>query len=300
MQLSRLLSAGALFLSFYTTADPLYWLASKNQLQLMLLGSVHVGHPDMYPLPTPVMDFLHESDGLIVEADIRQANTLQYPPVKWTSQQVLSPPQLQKLDSIASQLKLNAQRLRQSPPWQTAISLQMQVMNQAGYQPELGIDQYMIHQAETESIPVIGLESLQSQIDILAGLDQDGKELLTSTLEEWGETTQETDCLVTSWHQGDLEQLKSLIDHHEMSQEMSRQLEIKRNHHWLEQLTSPPIFSPQPAKYLVVVGTLHLIGQENLIQLLKEQGFTVTRQNTIQNSECRISQDNREHGQGTS
>ncbi|WNJ94557.1 TraB/GumN family protein [Vibrio ruber] len=292
MQLTRLLSVGAIMLSFYTQAEPLYWLASKNQMQLMLLGSIHVGHPDMYPLPKPVTDFLRDSDGLIVEADIRQANTLQYPPVEWTSQQVLSASELKKLESIAEQLNLNAQRLKASPPWQTAIGLQMQAISRLGYRADLGIDQYMIQQAASESIPIIGLESLQSQIDLLASMKQNGKELLTTTLEDWEENTHETECLVASWHQGDPEQLKQLIDHHDMSQEMSEQLEIQRNHRWLNQLTSPPIFSEHPSKYLVVVGALHLIGQENLIQLLTKQGFTVTRQNTIgkgtvQIDECR-------------
>ncbi|MDW6093596.1 TraB/GumN family protein [Vibrio rhizosphaerae] len=290
MQLTRLLSVGAILLSFYTHAEPLYWLASKNQMQLMLLGSIHVGHPDMYPLPQLVMDFLRDSDGLIVEADIRQANQLQYPPARWTSQQVLSASELEKLDSIAEQLNLNAQRLKTLPPWQTAIGLQMQAMNRLGFRADLGVDQYMIQQAASASIPIIGFESLQSQIDLLAGMKQNGKELLTETLKDWGKNPHETECLVTSWHQGDPEQLKQLIDNHDMSQEMSEQLEIQRNHRWLKQLMSPPIFSEHPSKYLIVVGALHLIGQENLIQLLTQQGFTVTRQNVIQPETSQTSQ----------
>jgi hypothetical protein len=290
MQLTRLLSVGAIILSFYTNAEPLYWLASKNQTQLMLLGSIHVGHPDMYPLPKPVMDFLRDSDGLIIEADIRQANKLQYPPVKWTSQQVLSTSELEKLDRIAEALNLNVQRLKASPPWQTAIGLQMQAINRLGYRADLGVDQYMIQKAESASIPIIGLESLQSQIDLLAGMKQNGKALLTTTLQDWGDDSHETECLVTSWHLGDPEQLKQLIDHHDMSQEMSEQLEVKRNHRWLKQLTTAPILTEHPSKYLVVVGALHLIGQENLIQLLTKQGFTVTRQNTIEKGTSQMDQ----------
>ena len=54
-------------------AEPLYWQAKKDDLTLTILGSVHVGDESMYPLPKQITDTLKESDGLIIETDIRKS-----------------------------------------------------------------------------------------------------------------------------------------------------------------------------------------------------------------------------------
>ncbi|WP_373054829.1 TraB/GumN family protein [Vibrio salinus] len=41
-------------------------------------------------------------------------------------------------------------------------------------------------------------------------------------------------------------------------------------------------------KYLVAVGLLHLIGNDNLIELLKEQGFAVVQKGRQEKSGCRF------------
>ena len=45
-----------------------------------------------------------------------------------------------------------------------------------------------------------------------------------------------------------------------------------RNHDWMTRL--PGIMAQQPS--LVVVGALHLAGEQGLVQLLRNEGFTVT------------------------
>lgn len=100
---SLFLSKGALFAHFlvpYVThfrlsakqavAEPLYWQAKKEDLTLTILGSVHVGDESMYPLPAQITDTLKQSDGLIVETDIRKTEGVVYPTTTVTTGDVLN------------------------------------------------------------------------------------------------------------------------------------------------------------------------------------------------------------------
>jgi uncharacterized protein YbaP (TraB family) len=286
MRLHRIISAGLLFLSFCAQSEPLFWLATQKNIQLMLVGSIHVGHPSMYPLPAPIINFLQTSDALVVEADTRQSDMIHYPPAHWATKQVLTHEQLTRLDTIAKQTGLNPRTLQQSPPWLTAITIQMQALNDLGYQAKLGIDQYFLRQAASLGKPVIGLESVQFQIDMLANLPQNGKELLISALDEWNQNRQTFQCMIKSWHRGDITALRTLIEQSTMSKDLTAQLEVQRNRQWAKKLLELQATASRPAKYLVVVGTLHLIGQQNLLQLLQRKGFQITQLNKSQETHC--------------
>lgn len=97
-------------------AEPLYWSATKGSTQLILLGSLHVGSDQLYPLPDQLAQKLKQSAGLVVETDIRHQSNITLPATTLSSEQVLSDEQLFVLDGIAQQLRLDAQQIRQQPP----------------------------------------------------------------------------------------------------------------------------------------------------------------------------------------
>ncbi len=68
-----------------------------------------------------------------------------------------------------------------------------------GYQADRGIDLYFMQQAEQHQLPILSLETLQFQVDLLAHLPNSGQELLVSLLDEWENNTQLTECMIGSW-----------------------------------------------------------------------------------------------------
>ncbi|CAK1728901.1 putative GumN protein [Vibrio crassostreae] len=274
-----------LFISHGSSAEPLYWKAQKEGKELLILGSVHVGDKSMYPLPSAIIDYLKQSDGLIVEADIRQAENLQYPKAEYTSEQVLSPLLKKKLVEASQSLNLNPQSLFMSPPWASALTLQMKQFESMGYQTQYGIDSFLIEQATQSNIPVLGLESLQFQIDLLTKLPNDGEDLLISGLEEWDEAVNTTHCMITSWKKGDGQNLAALGVSSEISPELSERFVYSRNHDWVEQLNSEH-FIADKSKHLLVVGSLHTVGEQNLLTLLKDKGFKVTQLSNSSKADC--------------
>ncbi|NOH94863.1 TraB/GumN family protein [Vibrio sp. AIC-3] len=269
-------------------AEPLYWQAKKDELTLTILGSVHVGDESMYPLPSAITDALKNSDGLIIETDIRKSDGVVYPRNKLTTADVLNTEQLQLLTDISKSLGMPTQQLLRSPPWATSLSIQMQQLKNLGYGSASGVDATLANKATTQDVPVISLEPLQFQIDLMTKQKDDGKEWLVSSLEEFDQTDRVVHCLIESWKAGDLAKLEAFSELSEMSPELEKAFLTDRNIDWANKLSSNDWKLKTKGNYMIVVGTLHLIGEGNLIQLLEKKGFSVIQQSQSQSAQCQF------------
>ncbi len=276
------------FLALSAQAEPLYWNATKGKLSLTIIGSVHVGDPSMYPLPKTIYQALYKSDGLIVESDTSNQEDIEYPLNSLTTEEVLSKEQLVMLDKITSELNINHMDFHQLPPWSTALSLQFLQLKKLGFVSEDGVDVHLMEKASSKHIPLVPLESMQFQIDLLTTQPDDGKELLTSILEEWDENKNMTQCLIKSWKAGDANNLEKMMQLSEMSPEMEKTFVHDRNQDWVQKLSSGH-FLPNPSgQYVMIVGALHLVGKGNVIELLEKKGFKVKPLNRSQKANCSI------------
>ncbi|KHA60390.1 polysaccharide biosynthesis protein GumN [Vibrio variabilis] len=267
-------------------AEPLFWQANKGALTYYIFGSVHVGDESMYPLPNKVTNKLQESDGLIIEADIRNTQGISYPPITLLSKDVLTNKHKDELKGIATLLELNSDQLLNSPPWAAALAIQMKQIEYLGYQAEKGVDTHLMNKASLRDTQIISLESLQSQIDLLTGQAQSGKELLVSAIEEFDHSEDATRCLIKSWQAGDLDKLIEFSSLTEMSPEFEQSFLIDRNLNWVKQLASPDWSKGNKGSYMMVVGTLHLIGEHSVIELLKQDGFAVKQLSESKQAFC--------------
>ncbi|MCG9543334.1 TraB/GumN family protein [Vibrio sp. Isolate33] len=269
-------------------AEPLYFQAKKDDLTLTILGSVHVGDESMYPLPTQITDTLKESDGLIVETDVRKTEGVVYPTTTVTTADVLSEDQQQLLTSISKSLGMSTQQLLSSPPWATSLSIQMQQLKNLGYGSAGGVDATLAYKATIQDVPLISLEPLQFQIDLIAGQKDSGKEWLVTSIEEFDQTDRVVHCLIESWKTGDITKLEDFAKLSEMPIELEKAFLTDRNVDWANKLSAKDWKLDSNGHYVLVVGTLHLIGDGNLLQLLEDKGFNVIQQSQSQQAQCQF------------
>ncbi|MFS1933753.1 TraB/GumN family protein [Vibrio splendidus] len=272
-------------------AEPLYWQAKKDDLTLTILGSVHVGDESMYPLPSAITDALKNSDGLVVETDIRKTDGVVYPTTKVTTSDVLNEEQKQMLVDITKSLDMPTQQLLNAPPWATSLSIQMQQLKNLGYGSAGGVDATLAYKATIQDVPVISLEPLQFQIDLMTKQKDDGKEWLISSLEEFDQTDRVVHCLIESWKAGDLAKLEAFAELSEMSPKLEKAFLTDRNIDWANKLSVIDWKLDPKGNYLIVVGALHLVGKGNLLELLEDKGFNVTQQSQSQQAQCQFEVD---------
>lgn len=274
-----------LFFSSFSFSTPQVWQASKEGVTFTIMGSVHAGRPDFYPLPEIIVTRFNNADALIVEADIINDTNVRFPKSKPTRTH-LNASQKQELTTVAADAGLPAENLLNLPPWQVAMALQMQQVNSMGLNQLLGVDLYFLSQTTAKNKPIIALETVQQQIDLLAKAENDGLELLTDTLKYWELSKDFMPCLIDSWLAGDEEKLTAIVDDMGTASDFEHKLIAERNHNWLKAMSDKSRFTE--GNYVMVVGALHLYGKQGLVPLLRNAGFDVKPLTQGERSTCTL------------
>ena len=137
------------------------------------------------------------------------------------------------------------------------------------------IDMAVQERANKMGRPSAGLESIDEQIDLLlnAPLQEQAKSLLeTCKADDLFEEM--SDYLIEAYMAQDLDAIGDIFSNPEMGGYGSEALEnliYKRNRNWAEKLVT---MMPERA-CLVCVGAGHLPGEQGLLQLLRDRGYTV-------------------------
>ncbi len=276
----------ALFTSFSSQAEPQYWLAKKGATEYMIIGSVHVGDKSMYPLPKALTEYLSQSSGLIIETDARNTEGIVYPPISVRTKEVLNSTQRQHLIKIAKDIGMAEVQLLNAPPWNSALAIQFALINKLGYVSDKGVDMHLIGIADKNNIPIISLESVQFQIDLITSQTDGGKEMLLSSISEYDAGEELVECLIESWKSGDGSMLEEASLTENASEEFNDAFLYSRNRDWAKKLDSGTVLPQKQGSYTVVVGSLHLVGKDNLIDLLAERGFDIAPLGNTHKAEC--------------
>lgn len=146
------------------------------------------------------------------------------------------------------------------------------------YDPKEQLDMYFQSKAHKKGRPIIALETMELQIDMLfnsAPVERQA-EILFCILSDVTTTIADTKQLADAYREQDLNKLLELAHKKNGTKCDPLPSEIedltdKRNLKWMEQL--PTLMQAQPT--FVAVGALHLPGQNGLLNLFSQAGYTV-------------------------
>lgn len=255
-------------LAFFSPLRPAYpWPALDVTLPggryLHLVGSIHMGTPDMSPLSARLLEKVKRADALIVEADIRgNVSPFGDEAVSLPLRERLDEAMLAQLEKLAGEFGLSLSRLDDQPAWQVALMLQAHQAQRLGLRPDFGIDYQLLHAAQQFSVPVMELEGAQSQITILRQLPEEGLSLLEDTLTHWHTNARLLQLMISWWLETPPKNAQVTLPS-TFSSDLYDVLMHKRNQQWRDYLLALP-----PGRYVVAVGALHLYGEGNLPGLL--------------------------------
>ncbi len=161
----------------------------------------------------------------------------------------------------------------------SAISVQMQAMQAVKYFPNFNvneqIDMGVQNRANEMGRPSEGLETIQEQIDLLfnAPLTEQAEGLLEACKKDDYFVVQSS-ALVEAYMAQDLDKIKDIIADPEIGGDNPEELDAliyDRNRNWVPKLMA---IMPERA-CLVCVGAGHLVGDQGVLQLLRDEGYTV-------------------------
>lgn len=232
---------------------------------LHLVGSIHMGTPDMAPLSPRLLQKLARADALIVEADI-SASSAPFPTDNnlTSLRERLSEASWTRTEARLHELALDECSISGLPYWQAALVLQAHQAQRLGLRPDYGIDFQLLQHAHLTHKPVMELEGAQSQVELLKTLPDGGLTLLEDTLEHWHTNARLLQTMVSWWLESPPDVQSGTLPN-TFSSELYDVLMTRRNSEWSVFLRTLP-----PGRYVVAVGALHLYGEGNLPQLLKK------------------------------
>jgi uncharacterized protein len=277
-------------------AKGFFWKVSKEGHDLYLLGSVHIGTKQLYPLSATIENAFKQADVLSVELDATKLDQKAMQKLilekavytdKTTIKEHISSDLYKKLEKKLTALKLPIAQYKIFKPWFIGSLIsnysQQQIYPEA--QADYGIDLYFSKAANKTKKEIAELEGAEKQFDVFNNMSDELQSMfLEGTLTEIPEN-QKADsnaykALIDAWKKGDDASIEALIDAMnatELSKQFSDILLNVRNQGMLEKIET--YFNDESERtYFVIAGAAHMLGEKGLVQMLSDKGYEVTRQ----------------------
>jgi uncharacterized protein YbaP (TraB family) len=268
------------------SAEPAAWrMTGPNGGEIVLLGSMHLLRASDYPLPATVDRLIARADTVVMEIDLDDVDPAAQQrlildkallPQGTQLADVLDAGLYRTLDDAAAKAGLDLKVLARFEPWFLAITLLDVGMRKFGYEPERGLEQYVLGRAHDGGKDIKGLETIEFQIGIFDALPSESQQaMLVQTLTELDGAETTMAAMADAWRAGKLDELsEELLDDFDEFPGLYDTLVTDRNKAWVGSLED---MLDDGRRYLVVVGALHLVGTHNVIELLGARGHKVER-----------------------
>ena len=256
------------------------WQLQGQHNVVYLLGSIHMLRLQDHPLPRVIDDAYREAEVLVMELDmddmdpaVTQAafNRAGLMTDGTSLRDLMGETAYAEAERLAAEIDIPLDMLAQAEPWLAAMTIEMLLLYRVGFNPFLGIEMTMTTRAGTDGKPILGLESVEEQLSFLDNLSLGAqREMLLSALRQ-GATLEDTiDDLILAWREGDTEALEDgLVSSIASQDELNRALVVERNRRWVTRILD---LLDDDDDYLVVVGAMHLVGDDGVPRLLEERG----------------------------
>lgn len=264
-------------------AESSVWKVSRGENHIFLGGTVHFLAPDDYPLPQAFAQAYSRAQILVLETDIqglqspeglqRMMRRLSYPQGR-NLQQVIRKDTYQALEKFFTERSVAMAQIESMKPGLVSMMITIIELQRHGLVGE-GVDAYFEKKAIDEQKPRLQLETIDAQIEFLAGMGAGREdELMAYSLEEASRVPQLMLSMKNAWRNGDMDSL-ARIGIGPMIQDFPKlyhDLLVKRNHDWMSQLQA---MLETPQTELVLVGALHLAGKDGLLTGLRARGYMI-------------------------
>ena len=261
------------------------WQVEGQTNQVFLLGSIHLLREKDHPLPSAIYDTYEEAEKLIMEIDMddmdpvaSQAMATELGLIQGdrTLADLLGADAYAEAEKLAVITDIPLNLLSGAEPWYAAMNVELMLLMRLGFNPALGLETHMVELARKDQKEILGFETLREQLEFLDGLSPDAqREMFLQSLREGASIDDLMDSMIDAWRHGDTALMEeTALKEMQEFPELNRTIVVNRNRNWADQIEE---LLDDEDDYLVIVGTLHMVGEEGVPKLLVERGHSVTQ-----------------------
>lgn len=266
---------------------PLLWKATRGDTTVYLLGSLHMLQAGDYPLSDDIQHAYDRAAQVLFEIPPRQMGLLgalgptmamgMYPDLRHGLADDIDAATWQRLQDYARRNGMSVFALSRMRPWMVSLTILAMETKKLAYDPQRGLDQYFMNKAQADHKRTGGFESVEQQVRILASepLSEQVRGL-QKMMAEMPKFPAQMGQMHDLWRRGDAVAIyRQAMAEFRDEPEMGRRMLEERNRAWVPQIDR--LAAAVHGDTLVVVGALHLLGPNGLVELLKRNGYRVER-----------------------
>jgi hypothetical protein len=263
-------------------AHPALWTVHGPKGTAYLLGSVHILPPQVDWQTKEIDAALAKADVLVFElqmdagfqarmiATVKERGML---PAGEHLRDMLSPDARKAFDAEIAKLPVSPVAMDRMRPWLADLTIEVMGMGKQNYSSAAGVDMQI--EAANPGKPVIGLETIDQQLALIAPSDQKLElQAFEADLKTSGAPVDnEMGPLLDAWMHGHVDRLWRLTEKG-LAQypQAEKALFDDRNAAWVKQITA---LLDEPKTFFITVGAGHLAGPRGVPALLRAKGFKV-------------------------
>ncbi|MFQ3171295.1 MAG: hypothetical protein ACI9DG_001329 [Oleispira sp.] len=272
-----------LFLPFASHAQTSLWQVSNGKNTVYLGGTFHKLTPSDYPLPKEFAQVYKKVNWLVFETNIVKLKSPEFQQkfikaMSLATGQILadqlSPQAYSGLVDYAAKNDIDTARLQHLKPQMIGLIISLKELKKLGLTAQ-GVDDFINDKAISDGKMVTKLESIDEQINYVATMSEgDESALILQTLEDIKDLSNDITLMKDAWRSGNSQVLfetgiKPMMKDYP---KVYQSLLVERNNNWLPKIER---LIRQPEEKFILVGALHLIGEDGLLQQLKNRGYQV-------------------------
>ncbi|MDA3924719.1 MAG: TraB/GumN family protein [Kiritimatiellae bacterium] len=259
------------------------WKVSKGQSHIYIGGTVHLLSKEDFPLPNAFEKAYLNSQAVYFEVNINEVNSAEFAQ-KLLIQNMyvgddditkhLKPQTIKQLDDFLETKNMTLDSLKKMKPGFLSLMLATTEMQRLGM-AEVGVDQFYSNKAVKDKKKTGALETADEQLKFITNMGCGNEdELIVHSIEELGEIASVLTETKSAWRKGDLKELENaaLDTWIDDFPELYKELLVDRNNNWMPQIKA--MFGTEETEF-ILVGALHLSGEQGLIAQLRKAGFKV-------------------------
>ncbi|NQY08848.1 MAG: TraB/GumN family protein [Flavobacteriales bacterium] len=258
------------------------WKVNGKGTTMYIGGTIHLLRAEDYPLPAEYDTAYAHSETLVFEVDMDKMSDPEnskklLSKMMFTDEQTLSGTlknkTYEKLKTACIKLNLPIEKMEQFKPAMVIMTIMMIKMNQLNISSD-GVDKYYFNKSQNDEKEYLFLETLDEQTKVLSNMGSGNiDEFVLQSLKDYNTMEKYLLEMIATWRDGTAKIMLKQIE--EMKSDYPatyKSILLDRNNAWMPKIEG---FLDNERVEFILVGALHLHGEEGVLKQLEDKGYTI-------------------------
>jgi len=267
-------------------AHPAIWKLDNGNAQVYLIGSIHLLPPELKWYGGKIKKMLDIAEEVVFEVNMTSERQAQARAITIQNGMLRNGDKLSNyitedeyvfLQKVIPKLGISLKVITNFQPWFASIALSVGAIINEGWDPEAGVDRYIQKIATQRRLKISDLETIEVQMEALYNHPLDVQaNMLKDTINELKDIRKLTLEMIDVWASGNESRLvDTFLEPMQEQAELYAKIITNRNKSWIPLLED---FAKKNQVTIIVVGTAHLIGDGGVVELLRQKGYDIKRE----------------------